>query len=201
MWKSRLLSICHIWSSHAFKLLSKHNLSQVLILNFVELQEKQFLNHISLLVVCGVRGRNQKIVGGAETLPNEYPWVAGLFKQNKLYCGATIVTPNYLLTVEWCDSNSFHPVDSRSFFFSYLPGGTLCQFIRTLWNSGEYWIPSSVTQCVNWISPLGFRWWPQHLKGLHGNKKNQADYRARRLRHLHFQQRCGASGVGIPCVL
>jgi secreted trypsin-like serine protease len=49
--------------------------------------------------VCGVRGRNQKIVGGAETLPHEYPWVVGLFRQNKLYCGATILTNRYVLTV------------------------------------------------------------------------------------------------------
>jgi secreted trypsin-like serine protease len=46
-----------------------------------------------------VRGREQKIVGGGETQPNEYPWIAGLFKQNKLYCGAAIISNKYLLTV------------------------------------------------------------------------------------------------------
>lgn len=72
--------------------------SQTLLVQ--KLMKNKFPYIFSSLVVCGVRGRNQKIVGGSETLPNEYPWVAGLFKQNKLYCGATIVTPNYLLTVE-----------------------------------------------------------------------------------------------------
>jgi secreted trypsin-like serine protease len=62
--------------------------------------------------VCGVRGREQKIVGGSETLPNELPWVAGLFKQNKLYCGASIVTNKFLLTAAHCVSN-FEPREIR----------------------------------------------------------------------------------------
>jgi secreted trypsin-like serine protease len=45
-------------------------------------------------------------------LPNELPWVAGLFKQNKLYCGATIVTNKYLLTAAHCVSN-FEPHEIR----------------------------------------------------------------------------------------
>lgn len=52
-----------------------------------------------LVLVCGIRGREQKIVGGSETLPNELPWVAALFKQNKLYCGAAIISTKFLLTV------------------------------------------------------------------------------------------------------
>jgi secreted trypsin-like serine protease len=58
-----------------------------------------FFSRSAHFLVCGVRGRNQKIVGGSETHPNEYPWVAGLFKQNKLYCGATVVSNRFLLTV------------------------------------------------------------------------------------------------------
>ncbi|KAG5671024.1 hypothetical protein PVAND_001242 [Polypedilum vanderplanki] len=64
--------------------------------------------------VCGVRGREQKIVGGAETQPNEYPWIAGLFKQNKLYCGAAIISQKYLLTAAHCVSN-FEPREIRAF--------------------------------------------------------------------------------------
>lgn len=66
----------------------------------------------SYLTVCGVRGREQKIVGGSETLPNELPWVAGLFRQNKLYCGASIVTNKFLITAAHCVS-SFEPNEIR----------------------------------------------------------------------------------------
>jgi len=55
--------------------------------------------NIIFVLVCGTRGREQKIVGGSETLPNELPWVAALFKQNKLYCGAAIISTRFLLTV------------------------------------------------------------------------------------------------------
>lgn len=58
--------------------------------------------------MCGARGRNQKIVGGTETLPHEYPWVVGLFRQNKLYCGGTILTPTHVLTVSVKNQQKFH---------------------------------------------------------------------------------------------
>ncbi|KAL7025999.1 hypothetical protein ACKWTF_013735 [Chironomus riparius] len=66
------------------------------------------------IVVCGARGREQKIVGGSETLPNELPWVAALFKQNKLYCGAAIISTRFLLTAAHCVSN-FEPHEIRAF--------------------------------------------------------------------------------------
>lgn len=51
---------------------------------------------------CGVRGRKEKIVGGVETNPHDFPWIVGLFRQSKLYCGATLISPNYLLTAAHC---------------------------------------------------------------------------------------------------
>lgn len=81
-------------------------------------------------IVCGVRGRNQKIVGGSETNPNEYPWVAGLFKQNKLYCGATVISNRYLLTV--CLSLSLIRFLCLIYCFHSLLGCTLRQLFRTL---------------------------------------------------------------------
>lgn len=51
---------------------------------------------------CGVRGRKEKIVGGVEAQPNDFPWIVALFRQNKLYCGATLISANYILTAAHC---------------------------------------------------------------------------------------------------
>lgn len=48
--------------------------------------------------VCGVRGRGNRIVGGYEAGPHEFPWTVGLFRQEKLYCGASLISENFLLT-------------------------------------------------------------------------------------------------------
>lgn len=52
--------------------------------------------------LCGVRGRKDRIVGGAEAQPHDFPWIVGLFRQNKLYCGATLISDTYLLTAAHC---------------------------------------------------------------------------------------------------
>ncbi|XP_055617451.1 trypsin 3A1-like [Toxorhynchites rutilus septentrionalis] len=62
--------------------------------------------------VCGVNGRSNRIVGGAEAPAHEYPWLAGLFRQGKLYCGASVLTKNYVITAAHC-VNSFEPNEIR----------------------------------------------------------------------------------------
>ncbi|XP_062538139.1 uncharacterized protein LOC134206439 [Armigeres subalbatus] len=62
--------------------------------------------------ICGVNGRSNRIVGGEETNAHEYPWLAGLFRQGKLYCGASVLTKNYLITAAHC-VNSFEPNEIR----------------------------------------------------------------------------------------
>ncbi|XP_055596434.1 trypsin 3A1-like [Uranotaenia lowii] len=62
--------------------------------------------------VCGINGRSNRIVGGVESEAHEYPWLAGLFRQGKLYCGASVVTKNYLITAAHC-VNSFEPSEIR----------------------------------------------------------------------------------------
>lgn len=52
--------------------------------------------------VCGVRGRKDRIVGGNEAQPHDFPWIVGLFRDKKLYCGATLISETYLLTAAHC---------------------------------------------------------------------------------------------------
>ncbi|XP_053667771.1 transmembrane protease serine 9-like [Anopheles marshallii] len=63
-------------------------------------------------IVCGVGGRTNRIVGGAETTAHQFPWLAGLFRQGKLYCGASVVSRNFLVTAAHC-VNSFEPSEIR----------------------------------------------------------------------------------------
>ncbi|EDS41411.1 oviductin [Culex quinquefasciatus] len=70
------------------------------------------LDSSSCNCVCGVNGRSNRIVGGAETVAHEFPWLAGLFRQGKLYCGASVLTKNYLVTAAHC-VNSFEPSEIR----------------------------------------------------------------------------------------
>ncbi|XP_058056054.1 transmembrane protease serine 9-like [Anopheles bellator] len=62
--------------------------------------------------VCGVGGRTNRIVGGTETVAHQFPWLAGLFRQGKLYCGASVVSRNFLVTAAHC-VNSFEPSEIR----------------------------------------------------------------------------------------
>ncbi|XP_053674146.1 transmembrane protease serine 9-like [Anopheles nili] len=62
--------------------------------------------------LCGVGGRTNRIVGGTETTAHQFPWLAGLFRQGKLYCGASVVSRNFLVTAAHC-VNSFEPSEIR----------------------------------------------------------------------------------------
>lgn len=35
-------------------------------------------------------------------MPNEFPWMAGLFRLGKLYCGAALVSESFLITAAHC---------------------------------------------------------------------------------------------------
>lgn len=52
---------------------------------------------------CG-RKRQTKIVGGQETLINEYPSMAAIVSRStrELYCGATIISRYHVLTAAHC---------------------------------------------------------------------------------------------------
>ncbi|XP_066909169.1 trypsin-1 [Halyomorpha halys] len=52
--------------------------------------------------VCGVSGRNQRIVGGTRAVAHEFPWIATLSYNGTFYCGASLITPRHLLTAAHC---------------------------------------------------------------------------------------------------
>ncbi|XP_064212266.1 trypsin-1 [Tribolium castaneum] len=51
---------------------------------------------------CGLTYKNKRIVGGVETLINEYPWMTALTYNNRFYCGASVINSKYLITAAHC---------------------------------------------------------------------------------------------------
>lgn len=64
--------------------------------------------------MCGVRGRNNRIVGGKETRPAEFPWIVGFQRQGKLYCSGSLITDRHVLTAAHC-VDSFEPFELKVF--------------------------------------------------------------------------------------
>ncbi|CAG9858676.1 unnamed protein product [Phyllotreta striolata] len=51
---------------------------------------------------CGESFKNIRIVGGIETMVNEYPWMTALMYSNRFYCGASLINSRYCLTAGHC---------------------------------------------------------------------------------------------------
>lgn len=55
---------------------------------------------------CGNRNPvspdQERIVGGINASPHEFPWIAVLFKSGKQFCGGSLITNNHILTAAHC---------------------------------------------------------------------------------------------------
>ncbi|XP_012250680.2 trypsin-1-like [Athalia rosae] len=51
---------------------------------------------------CGKTNKHNRIVGGVETLENQYPWMALLSYQGRFHCGGSIINDHYILTAAHC---------------------------------------------------------------------------------------------------
>merc|ERR1712098_227673 len=66
---------------------------------------------IDLQAECGIEGPQSKdrIVGGFEAEPNQWPWQVALFVDNAWFCGGSLISENYVLTAA-------HSVDGASYY-------------------------------------------------------------------------------------
>ncbi|KFB44697.1 AGAP008183-PA-like protein [Anopheles sinensis] len=59
----------------------------------------------SLSAACGVKNGNpdtERIVGGHNADPNEWPWIAGLFNNGRQFCGGSLIDNIHILTAAHC---------------------------------------------------------------------------------------------------
>ena len=58
---------------------------------------------ILILDICGLENiDSQKIVGGHEAKPNQFPWLVALFA-NAWFCSASLISDEWVLTAAHCE--------------------------------------------------------------------------------------------------
>merc|ERR1712025_632062 len=66
-----------------------------------------------LKATCGIEGPPSKdrIVGGFEAEPNQWPWQVAMFVDNAWFCGGSLISENYVLTAAHCvDGASYYDI-------------------------------------------------------------------------------------------
>ena len=53
-------------------------------------------------------GPSEKIVGGEEAAPHQYPWMAGLFVDSAWFCGGTLISDQWVMTAGHCADGASH---------------------------------------------------------------------------------------------
>jgi len=63
-------------------------------------------SQIDLKATCGIEGppslAEERIVGGFEAEPNQWPWQVALFIDDAWFCGGALISENYVLTAAHC---------------------------------------------------------------------------------------------------
>ena len=77
---------------------------------------------LNFSVACGVPSFQQsKIVGGKEAKDRAWPWQAALYYGERFICGASLVSPTWLITAAHCvyqrNINMFRVVLGKNFRF------------------------------------------------------------------------------------
>ncbi|XP_072747963.1 trypsin-1 isoform X2 [Anoplolepis gracilipes] len=55
-----------------------------------------------LQCTCGLTNKHNRIVGGVQTVVNQYPWMALLMYRGQFYCGGTVINSRYVMTAAHC---------------------------------------------------------------------------------------------------
>ena len=62
--------------------------------------------NIDLKETCGIEGpptkAEERIVGGFEAEPNQWPWQVALFIDDAYFCGGSLISENYVVTAAHC---------------------------------------------------------------------------------------------------
>ncbi|TRY71518.1 hypothetical protein TCAL_00224 [Tigriopus californicus] len=95
-----------------FQNLKTRNIMQMQALSFVKPKKPSPLPTTPVSAIsaprqadCGLentKSASGKIVGGAETNPNQFPWVSALNCVNTFFCTSSIVNENWILTAAHC---------------------------------------------------------------------------------------------------